>query len=199
MLIIGDSVTDALHKPSVEFATNLRVTSAKTGTFSTSETSKKNVAEFINNELEKDNHDVLLIQSGAREISNLPNNCYPDGIQTFTEKISNLAKEVLEVANEAACKYPNLKKIIVAKQIPRYDSSTANPPGLKTYLSYQYNNTLEQLAIDSTFNEKVVVGSHNLEYKGAIREARYKETRSGRYNGVHNLDHLGKRRIRLVY
>ena len=119
--------------------------------------------------MEKDNHDVLVIQAGAREISNISNECHPDEIHSLKERISNSAKEILEVANDAAYKYPNLKKIIVAKQIPRYDNYTTNPPGLKTSLSYQYNHALEQFAADSTLNDKIVVSSHSLECEGAVR------------------------------
>ena len=52
-------------------------------------------------------------------------------------------------------------------------------------MSLIFNNTLADLWIRSPLKEKIFVGSHNIECSGAIREARYKCTKSGRFDGVH--------------
>ena len=60
-------------------------------------------------------------------------------------------------------------------------------------MSYQFNNDLEQFAADANLSRKVVVSNHNLECDGAVREARYKDTKSGRFNGVNLYGPSGKK------
>ena len=70
------------------------------------------------------------------------------------------------------------------KQIPRYDSKSSNPPGLKPYLSKLFNETLEKLC-SSTQNSKIVLGTHNLDCHGGILEARYRSTQFQKFDGIH--------------
>ena len=48
-----------------------------------------------------------------------------------------------------------------------------------------YNNILGELWLDSSVKDKVVIGIHNLESVGGVREARYRDIRGNRYDGVH--------------
>ena len=71
------------------------------------------------------------------------------------------------------------------KQIPRYDPSHINPLAIKTNLAVLFNNTLTKLWMDSAVKDKIYIGEHNIECTGAIKEAWYRETKTGRYDGVH--------------
>ena len=74
------------------------------------------------------------------------------------------------------------------KQIPRYDPLSVDPLGLKPVLSNLFNSTLTDLYIlymASTVKDKMFVGNHNIECTGAIKEARYRHTKSGKYDGIH--------------
>ena len=70
------------------------------------------------------------------------------------------------------------------KQTPRYDSGSSNPPGLKPYLSQLFNEHIDQLC-NSTQNSKIIIGNHNLECHGGVFEARYRNSQSKKFDGVH--------------
>ena len=81
--------------------------------------------------------------------------------------------------------HPELKKVILLKQIPRYDPQEVDPMAIKQALSQLFNNTLVQLWVDSPLKNKILVGSHNIDCFGSIRESRYRHTKSGRFDGIH--------------
>ena len=65
--------------------------------------------------------------------------------------------------------------------------------GLKPSLSLFFNNTLGSLWMDSPLKHKLLVGDHNIECNGAIREARYRHTKTGRYDGIHIYGSSGRK------
>ena len=71
------------------------------------------------------------------------------------------------------------------KQIPRYDPSDVDPLSLNASLSLLFNNTMTNLWMESPYKEQIFIGSHNIECTGAIREARYRHTKSGRCDYIH--------------
>ena len=77
----------------------------------------------------------------------------------------------------------DLRKVIIMKQIPRYDPMDVDPLSLKA--SLLFNNTLTNLWMESPLKERLFIGNHNIECNGAIREARYRHTKSGRFDGIH--------------
>ena len=188
MLIVGDVASDCIHKTSIEVATKMKVKTARAYTCLKRKDNSYDSRSFqtvINDELDKDNYDVLVIQSGTKDISNLPNSCSDNDIESLKNEVVQSARNLINCAEEASKNNPNLRKIIVAKQIPRYDSFNTNPPGLKTSLSYIFNSALVDLAASSDLKEKLIIGDHTLDCEGAVREARYKNSRTGRYNSVH--------------
>lgn len=78
-----------------------------------------------------------------------------------------------------------MEKVVIMKQIPRYDTTQADPLQLKPALSQIYNNTLADRWIKCPLKDKIYVGTHNIDCTGAIRLARYECTQSGRFDGVH--------------
>ena len=81
------------------------------------------------------------------------------------------------------------------KQIPRYDPSHVDPLSLKPTLSILFNNTLTELWMESPYKQKIYVGNHNIECTGAIKESRYRHTKSGKYDGIHLYGSSGKHTI----
>ena len=71
------------------------------------------------------------------------------------------------------------------KQTPQYDPIDVDPLGLKAALSQLFNNTLVELWLSSPLKDKIFVGSHNIDCSGAIQSARYRHTKTGRFDGVH--------------
>ena len=47
--------------------------------------------------------------------------------------------------------------------------------------------------MSSTLKEKIFVGNHTIECSGSIREARYRETRTGRFDGLHLFGSSGQK------
>ena len=80
---------------------------------------------------------------------------------------------------------PGLDKVIIMKQIPRYDPADVDPLSLKPSLSLLFNNTMTNNWMESPLKEKIYIGNHDIECNGSIRESRYRHTKSGRYDGVH--------------
>ena len=188
MLVVGDAITSSMHKRSLEFATNTILKTAKASTaFDCNESQplQRTFKQVVIDELEDDNHDILVIQAGAKNISNLPNDCSHGEISELKEKVVKSAKNLIELAEKATSDNPNLKKVVIAKQIPRYDKFVTKPPGLKTSLSHLFNATLDQLGAKSDLKNKLFIGEHTIACDGAQREARYRDTKTGRYNGVH--------------
>ena len=83
------------------------------------------------------------------------------------------------------------------KQIPRYDPTHVDPMGLKPTLSLLFNNTLSSLWMDSTNKDKIFVGTHDIECTGAIKESRYRQTKSGKFDGIHLYGSSGRKAFTL--
>ena len=79
----------------------------------------------------------------------------------------------------------NIKIVIFMKQTPRYDPTDVDPLSLRPALSQLFNNTLVEEWMNSPMREKMFVGSHNIECSGSIQAARYRHTKSGRFDGLH--------------
>ena len=62
---------------------------------------------------------------------------------------------------------------------------TSNPPGLKASLSKLFNETLEQLLVNSAFKDRVMIGNHNLDCSGCVLQARYRNIQSNKFDGIH--------------
>ena len=79
------------------------------------------------------------------------------------------------------------------KQIPRYDPAVTDPLAIKAALSQLFNTTLTDMWMTCTQRDRIVIGSHNLECTGAIKESRYREPKTGRYDGTHLLGNSGQK------
>ena len=80
---------------------------------------------------------------------------------------------------------PSLKSVIFLKQTPRYDPVEVDPLSIKASLAHLFNNTLMNLWMNSPMKKNIVVGTHNIDCSGAIQAARYRNTRTGRFDGVY--------------
>jgi hypothetical protein len=86
-----------------------------------------------------------------------------------------------------------LEKVVLMKQIPRYDPSSVDPLSIKPALSQLYNNTLTDEWMNSQFKDQIMIGNYNIECSGSIKEARYRETKSNRFDGIHFLGSSGRK------
>ena len=91
------------------------------------------------------------------------------------------------------CPFTTLSKVVLMKQIPRYDPSHVDPMGLKPTLALLFNTTITSLWMDSADKEKIFIGNHNIECTGAIKESRYRHTKSGKFDGIHLYGSSGRK------
>ena len=103
------------------------------------------------------------------------------------------ATNLFKAVSTAATNHQSLKKIIILKQIPRIDALSSTTPGLKPHLSKLYNDTLDTLASNCSFKNKLVIGNHDLDCTGGVLQARYRDSISGRYDGTHMFGPSGQK------
>ena len=196
ILFVGDSIAGNIHLPTIEAAVDADVKLVKAyssiyentnnAAHSAPRFPRKNFEDVITNEMSKSKHDVLIIQAGSVDITNLkteaPN--ANDYLEYYKQKTIISSENIFQAAVNAESKYPELKKIVLMKQTPRYDSSTSNPPGLKPYLSQLFNDNLDKL-FKSTQTMKIIIGNHNLDCHGGVFEARYRNCQTKKFDGIH--------------
>ena len=79
------------------------------------------------------------------------------------------------------------------QQTPGYDTTEADPSSIKPVLSQLFNNSVTELWMTSQLKDKIFVGNHTIDCTGSIREARYRNTKTGRYDGIHLFGSSGKK------
>ena len=196
VLFIGDSISGNVDIDVIEKALNAKVKTSKAyASIFDNVGSKakqparfptKNFTDVIPIEVKKEPFDYLLLQAGSVDITNLDTKVTPEEHSTyFKQEVRFAAKNLFNAAEAALIAQPNLKKVIIFNLTPRYDLPAVDPLSLKSALAQLFNNTLVELWIDSPLKDKVAVGLHNLECGGGIKEARYRDIRNCRYDGVH--------------
>ena len=117
----------------------------------------KNFLDIVPSELMKQPFDVLVLHSGPNEISNLDTSAsYVDNIRSWQLKVQKTQQTLFTLAKQCLEIFPSLKRVVIVKQIPRYDSY------VKAHLSRFANNVLEDLWMKDGGN-KIVVAGQDLE------------------------------------
>ena len=203
-LFIGDSISSNVDIKSLEDATGSSITSVRAycSLNDTTENEVKQAAKFPNKnfqdvtpaELAKDVYNTLILQAGSEDITNLNTRANQSQyMEYFKQEAVISAKNLFQTATNALSGSSTLEKVVIMKQTPRYDPLTLDPLSLKPALSELYNNTLTQEWMDSDYKHKIHIGNHNNDCNGAIREARYRETRTGKYDGIHLYGSSGRK------
>ena len=201
-LYIGDSISANVDFDKLEEAIQSEFVKAKayTSVHDTTANVAKQAAKFpeqnfqdvIPDQLRKDAFRYLIIQAGSVDISNLNTKDKPEEhFEYFRQETVLSATNLFRAAEKALEDKPSIEKVVIMNQIPRYDRSDIDPLSLKSALSLLYNKTLTALWMDSSKKLKIFIGTHNIECSGAIREARYRNTMSGKFDGIHLLGSSG--------
>ena len=195
--IIGDSISACLDNRVIERATNTTVHTAKaySSLNDALENDARTATKFphrgfknvIDEELESKPTDVLIIQAGSVDISNLKTDSAKHSVyeEYFKQETIISAQNIFEAASAALSAHPELQKVVLMEQIPRYDTITSDPHAIKPRLSKLYNKTLEQLCQQSPLKNKLMYGKHTLGCAGGIRESRYVDHKRKMFDGVH--------------
>ena len=204
ILFVGDSISQNINIKSIEKATGKEVVykRAYSAVYDINENVAKKAAIFpasnftdvVPDLLNKSDFHSLLLQSGSVDISNLNTKDNPaEYIEYFKQETMMSAKNMFAVAVNALQVKPSLEKVVLMKQIPRYDTAETVPLSLKPALSQLFNSTLMEQWMDCPYKEKLVIGTQNIECYGALNEARYRETMTGKYDGVHLYGSSGRK------
>ena len=105
-------------------------------------------------------------------------------MEYFKQQAVVSANNIFQAATDAAKKHPKLKKIIIMKQVPRYDDNSSTPPGVKGALSKLFNDNLDKLLAECPV-DKLIIGNHNLDCSGGVLKARYENIKLKKYDGIH--------------
>ena len=100
-------------------------------------------------------------------------------------------------AHNSLQKHPNIQKVIIMEHSPRFDEKDLDPIGLKPALVNYANSIFNQLWLDSPFKNKISIGKHSLNTSSSGREHNesYKNTKNGKYDGVHFFGIFGRNKL----
>ena len=150
---------------------------------------RANFTDVITNQLNKSSFHSLVLQAGSVDITNLnTKRTSEDAIEYFKQETILSAKNLFKAAVNAFSIQPTLNKVVIMKQIPRYDPVASDPLSLKPALSQIFNTTLTDQWMSCPCD-----GSHNIDSSGAIQQSRYREFKTGRFNGIHLLGSSGRK------
>ena len=195
-LYLGDSISSNVDIRALEHAMNTRfsTTKAYSTVYDTEFNEVKhaplypdlNFKDVIASKVTQEDFEVMIVQSGSVDISNLDTRRNAeDHFDYFREQTILSAKNTFSACENALKINPGLKKVVLMKQIPRYDRPDLDPLAIKQALSQIFNNTLTDLWLSSAFKQQIFVGNHNIECSGGIRVSRYRNVQTGAYDGHH--------------
>jgi hypothetical protein len=196
ILFVGDSISGHADIKVIADATHSKVVTTKAYSAVHDEVSneakeaaffpKKNFLHVVPNEVIKDNYEHVIVQAGSVDITNLKTDVNPKKYsEYFKQEAVMSATNIFNSCVLALERQPALKSVVILKQTPRYDPLDIDPLGLKPALSQLFNNTLVDRWLSSPLKNKIFIGSHNIDCSVAIQAARYRHTKTGRFDGVH--------------
>ena len=195
ILYVTDTVGDNISLEALKNATNRTVIKSKILCGSKSSNAYKKV---LVEKLSEENIDSVLIQTPAEDISNLDIHNEPDkNIDILEQEVKLAANEIFKVAEDILMSSKNVKKVVLLKHIHRYDPPRTDPYKLKREISVLFSNTLDECLNKSIFKDKIILGQHNLGCDGPQRDARYMQSRTGKFDGVHLLGPSGPKMLTL--
>ena len=114
-------------------------------------------------------------------------------IEYFKQETVLSARRFFKTGEKAISTNKGLEKVVMMKQTPRYDPATVDPLCIKPALAELYNNTMTEQWMNSQYKEKIIIGNHNIDCVGAIKESRYRVTKTGKYDGIHLFGSSGRK------
>ena len=110
-----------------------------------------------------------------------------DSTETFQLNAKQSTNNMFRLAERSLRENPNLKKVIILEHPPRFDQTDVDPNSLKPALARLANATLGKLWLNSKLKDKIFIGRHSLASSGTgdAHRARYVNSASGKYDGVH--------------
>ena len=157
---------------------------------------KLNFTEVVKKELAKEEFDCLVMTAPTVDITNIDTSKVKqsDNTTVYQQKVMISCQNMMNAAHNSLKEHPNLKKVVIFEHPPRFDAEEIDPIGLKPALAKYGNNVLNQLWLDSSFKNKISIGSHSLEINSTdvAQNDLFKHPKFGTNDGVHHYGKLGK-------
>ena len=83
----------------------------------------------------------------------------------YKQNVVISCNNMLNVAQNAVIKHPELKSVVIMEHAPRYDVQFVDPTGIKANLVKYANSTFTQLLQNSSMKDKIIIGRHKLDSK----------------------------------
>ena len=154
MLWVGTSLSESLNVKQLESDIKMSVKTVSIDHIKDDNenyNSTSSAETVVKNILKKDSPDILVLQAGSEEITNIDvnsalsdkNNSIESYKQVWAEKVKQDSESLLSIAEEAIKQNENLN-VVVVKRPPRYDKKSADPVNIKRKLSQFANNVFDQ-------------------------------------------------------
>ena len=202
ILYVADSVGNTANVRILENVTNTRISTARAYSSVNDKTARwpeynhSDVVKYSLKNSGRDKYDMLVMAAPTVDISNMDTSklCPSDNTEVFKQKAVASAQNMFSLAQTSLEQYPTLNKVVIMEHPPRFDAQNVDPTLLKHNLAKLANTTLNQLWLNSTLKDKIIIGRHSLECHGIGRSHldRY-ESSAGRYDGVHLYGKTGVR------
>ena len=201
LLYIGDSIAHNTDLRNLERATNTRIHSRKA--YSSVKDGRarwphKNFADVTSAALSEtndgDKFTNLILSAPSVDITNIDTSeaRSVDDITWFEQDVYQSCQNMFTIAQSALESQPQIRQVIILEHAPRFDNNLDHL-SLKPKLARFANKTFNELWLSSPHKERIQIGKLNMECSDDLVEARYRDERTGRFDGIHMFGMFGKR------
>ena len=194
ILYVGDSIATNVNFRRLEEEFSSRIKTAKAYSCIHDRTSRwpeKNVHDVTQDALDVTHKDDkfthLVLGAPSVDITNIDTSKLTplDNIEAYKQKILIACQNLMTVAESSLQNHPSLKKVVIMEHAPRFDPEEVDPTGLKPSLARYANYNLAQMCNNSAFKDKLSIGKHSLDCNISMLTTRYRDDKTGRYDGIH--------------
>ena len=195
---IGTSLSNVLDKTKFEKDLDVEMTMHKAYCIDGEETAyfkNKTFKNVVPRVVENENTDILVLQTGSIEITDLNiNEALLDTKKDLNEykrkwfeKVEDDSKKLFKIAEEALVKNENIKKVIIVKRLPRFDRGSKDILQIKSQLSEYGNVTYDQMWQKRGSPEKIQVVhiDMNCHSSGYLKRIIFGDPASKDFDGIH--------------
>ena len=193
---IGTSISKVLDKEKFEKDLNVELSVTRAYCIKEeddAENKKENFEAVVPEEIRKEKPDILILQTGNIEITNIEVNkalidndiSIEEYKRSWFEKVEQDSKHLFEIAQNALKIDKNLQKVVILKRLPRQDRSSADFFGIKSELSNYANAIYDQLWIKMGSPKNIIILELELEGSKFYQNLIYGSPSSQNYDGVH--------------
>ena len=197
LLYLTDSIGRNIAFPPIEKKTGCIIKTATAYSSTRDQKAKHpeiNLKDVARPELEKSDYDYVLIHNASVDTSNVNTLEKPfENMEKFQAEVKQSRRNIFSIAENAIEENPNIKKIVICDQTPRFDLEKDDPYQIKAQLATFGNAFCKELLETSKFKDKIVVGEHKLEMTDSKIAGVYGAMGSANFDGIHMRGVNGKK------